>query len=709
MMPTQNSEFQILVKAFGYLRTHWWLFLLEICVIYGISLHSYHRAQPVYRSHASILIDNSRHQMYQAYMMMGTANNNARKQNMAHLLTGQEVAERFRARMTEEFKNGAHPGSFPALFPAGVAAPLKAFREAVRLSWDRNSDIYNLECDAELPASAQTLCRAYMDTVQSYYPEIGHREATMKKDFIARQISSLTAQIAEREQTLAEIQKNDPEFVNFLLLDPDGQGRGKLQAELSAIQRKIENNRSTKRLLMHVPQAKRGEQTVHRSTIAALTAQISELQYQLRLTEASTDPDREGRLETIRRGIRELSAQLARSNDDEVRAYQNMPIASAELRKRLAQVELDYRVMQVRKQSLEVQLEHFTQQEKKFSQRRLEYERQRTDLRHRRRMLGNLYSKEQETELEVSAGNAEIFRLEEPSNTGLRVSPQLPKYVYGALSLSLFALVLTSVILIAFFPRLDNEAEVNRLNLPVIGRIPFMRSSQWGTEEVPSFTLETLKIMNYRILRETKDVKCPVVIVTSPHSREGKSTVTNLLALASEAPNRRTLLIDGDMLTARPNKFFGIAEDRTPGLRAVLQQEGFDIAKLITRTSADGISFVPRGERIETSAQPGFLKPVEKLFEQLRQEYDIIFIDTPPLFAANLAHQWAGLADLIVVVARMYLTRPRDVQEAIQTCKLYSRAPVGIALNCMPLSAAHRRASNYYFSKKKIRLNRLAA
>jgi hypothetical protein len=71
------------------------------------------------------------------------------------------------------------------------------------------------------------------------------------------------------------------------------------------------------------------------------------------------------------------------------------------------------------------------------------------------------------------------------------------------------------------------------------------------------------------------------------------------------------------------------------------------------------------------------------------------------LFASNLAHQWAGLGDLIVLVARIYLTRPKDIVEALQTCKVFSKAPVGVALNCLPLSSQQRRASNYYFSRKK--------
>jgi tyrosine-protein kinase Etk/Wzc len=230
-------------------------------------------------------------------------------------------------------------------------------------------------------------------------------------------------------------------------------------------------------------------------------------------------------------------------------------------------------------------------------------------------------------------------------------------------------------------------------------------------DDIPGYGLEHLKIMIYRIVRETKDLKCPVVIVSSPHAREGKSTLTHFLSIASQNPERKTLLIDGDLLTAHPNKFFGFSEDATKGLGSFLQDSTSlsNWRDLILKTEYGGIDFMPRGQRMETVALPHFLKPMEQLLKELRSEYDMIFIDTPPLFASNLAHQWAGLGDLIILVARIFSTRPKDIQEAIQTCKVFSKAPVGIALNCVRLSGANKRASNYYFSKKKVVPPRLAA
>src|SRR5262249_52899458 len=152
-------------------------------------------------------------------------------------------------------------------FPNGTALSAGYLRNFVSIDWDRNSDIYNMSCNSQNPDAAHDICLAYMDVVQAYYPEIGRREAVMKTEFLRRQISSLTRQIAEREANLVDFQKKSSEFMNFLVIDVEGQGRNRLQADLADIDQKLETNRATKGLLFDTPQAKRGEYTAYGETL----------------------------------------------------------------------------------------------------------------------------------------------------------------------------------------------------------------------------------------------------------------------------------------------------------------------------------------------------------------------------------------------------------------------------------------------------------
>ena len=709
MVQSATSEFQILLKALGYVRTHGWILLLEVTLIYGYSLQRYWSATPEYNSSAAILIDHSQDNLYKNFMMTTNRQANARKQNMVQLLTSHEVLERLRSTLAEIYNTGNHPHYLRLFFPDGVAIPADSFRNYVNLNWDRSSDIFNMTCTTQNADAAHDLCLAYMNSIETYYPEIGQREAIMKREFLSRQLTTLSRQIAENEVSVVQFQQNSPELAAFLLLSEEDAGRTKLQLELAQVEDQLRSNRATKDLLLRVPQARRGEHTVLKTAIEAATDRLSDLEYRLRLTQESSDTNRESRIAALKKEIDETRGRLAELNTEFEKGVLSNPVDSTDVRSRLGKLELEYRISQIQKRNLENQLERINQLERKYVQQRLEYKRLKADLEHRRGLLKNLYKLEQETELELSAGISEMYRLREPSRNAQRQSPQLSRYLYGSLSISLFTVAMTLILLIATFPRIDSENEVNRLNLPVIGKVPHIRQMARMLEDIPSYAVEYLKIMNYRILRETKDALCPVVIVTSAQAREGKSTVVNSLTLTAHDASRKALLIDGDLLTTRPNQFFGISENSTGGLYQLLVGKNPDTRSVVVKTRVEGLSFMPRGERLSPTENGNLQKPFEVALTDLRKQYDIIFIDTPPLFTSNLAHQWAALGDLIVVVARIFVTRPRDVIEAIQTCKLYSRAPIGVALNCVPLTGAYRRASNYYFSKKKAKSPRAIA
>jgi len=70
------NEFQVFLKALSYFRTHWWLFVLEVILIYGVSLHKFHKTPSVYDSDATLLIDTTRRQLYQSMMMSGASGAN---------------------------------------------------------------------------------------------------------------------------------------------------------------------------------------------------------------------------------------------------------------------------------------------------------------------------------------------------------------------------------------------------------------------------------------------------------------------------------------------------------------------------------------------------------------------------------------------------------------------------------------------------------
>jgi len=703
MVQHQSNEIQLFVKALSYFKTHWWLFLLEALVIFGISLAKFYRTPNVYESSGKILIDSSQQELRQSILSMRNGNRRVFKQNIVQLLSSQEVMKRYRNNLTEYYNSEGRPKHLQRYFSNGNAYPTSVLKRFLRLRTNRKSDIYTVNCTAQSGVAARDLCLVYLSTITEIYPEIGQRRINTKRDFLARQIVSLSEKITDRQIAIANFEKENTRFMAHYVTIGGDTSFQSARKKILTLKAQMTENRAIKALLRSLPQPDTSEDTSLATTVGALKTRLSELRYKKYLTNNMASRNRMARLADIDREMVFVRDEIEKFKTDLKGDFTERPIAGARLRQRIVQLEFKYRIDAIKLDALQQNIVKLENQRRSFNREILIYKRLQAEIKHKKSLLLNLYKKDQETEIELSAGSAEIFRLHEPTVSGHRIAPQLSKHMFGALSMSVFAIVFTTIILIAFFPRLDNESEIHKLNLPVLGKIPILKDWFGSGSEVTPFTLEYLKIMNYRILRETKNLKCPIVIVSSPQAGEGKSTVTYFLNLASQSPNRKSLFVDGDLITNHPNEFFGIAEDKTPGIKSVLTNPGEkpNPIELVSETMHEGIYFLPRGGKIDSISSPQYLKPVGELLVTLQSQFDMIFVDTPPLFASSLAHQWAGLADLIVLVARMYLTRPKDITEALQTCKIFSKAPVGVALNCMPLYGHHQRKGHYYYFSRR--------
>lgn len=117
---------------------------------------------------------------------------------------------------------------------------------------------------------------------------------------------------------------------------------------------------------------------------------------------------------------------------------------------------------------------------------------------------------------------------------------------------------------------------------------------------------------------------CQAYLVTSPEARDGKSGIAMALGLSFAAAGYRTLLIDGDLSTRRLT--LGLKAQDEPGFR-----NAADGREPAIRSLRAGLCFMPSGrgrQEDQYTLPPGH---VTRLLHKLRQQFDIILIDSNPL------------------------------------------------------------------------------
>jgi len=171
-----------------------------------------------------------------------------------------------------------------------------------------------------------------------------------------------------------------------------------------------------------------------------------------------------------------------------------------------------------------------------------------------------------------------------------------------------------------------------------------------------------------------------VVLVTSAGPDEGKTITTLNLALTMAQKGERVLLIDADMRRSIIHRVFGI--DKSPGLSELLMRR-YSIDETIRRITdvlisgilyetilqvpwVDNLSIITAGGSVPHPSELIDSDEAKEVFKALREQYNYIIIDCPPVLPVTDALILGSLADMVVLVyragktAKHALLRARD-------------------------------------------------
>ena len=179
------------------------------------------------------------------------------------------------------------------------------------------------------------------------------------------------------------------------------------------------------------------------------------------------------------------------------------------------------------------------------------------------------------------------------------------------------------------------------------------------------FTEEIQKLAT-RTVQAAERHHARVLLITSVAENEGKSTVAANLALALAQQDRKILLIDADLHKASQYKLFRRRVRKSDELaeylsgRAELQVEYLARKNLYTLFSVE-----PQPDASELLAS----ERMRAMLMQLREEMDLIILDTPPMALFSDAEALAELADLSLLVVRQDCVAAKRLNDAADTLK----------------------------------------
>lgn len=168
-----------------------------------------------------------------------------------------------------------------------------------------------------------------------------------------------------------------------------------------------------------------------------------------------------------------------------------------------------------------------------------------------------------------------------------------------------------------------------------------------------------------------------IIVVTSAIAGEGKTATTLNLALAiAQSPNRRVLVIDGDLRRPSIASYLGLKP--FAGLAEVLQEKA-DLFDAISRLSEHDLYILPVKRETKTPTELLSSPHFQAALRELRQYFDFILIDSPPIKPFADARLLANQADATLFIVRAGFAAYETVEEAVQALSDYR--VLGVVLN----------------------------
>lgn len=173
--------------------------------------------------------------------------------------------------------------------------------------------------------------------------------------------------------------------------------------------------------------------------------------------------------------------------------------------------------------------------------------------------------------------------------------------------------------------------------------------------------VEAYKRLRTNLLFMLSDKK-KIVAFTSTVPSEGKTTNCLNLAISFAKAGHKILVIDMDMRKPRVHASFNAP--LSPGLSEML--DGSEKTPNIIETSYENLHILTAGSRPQTPPELLMTPLFEALINSLREEYDYIFVDTPPVYVVTDLSVVASKFDGIVYVVREKVVPLRTLKKSVE-------------------------------------------
>lgn len=194
------------------------------------------------------------------------------------------------------------------------------------------------------------------------------------------------------------------------------------------------------------------------------------------------------------------------------------------------------------------------------------------------------------------------------------------------------------------------------------------------------------------------DKNIHTIMVTSTTPGEGKTTTLCNIAATLTQNGVRVLIIDCDMRKPRVHKVFGISNKK--GLADMLLHE-HPVSDYVQHIEEIRVDVLTAGRIPTNPSELLHSKAMRKLIVALKNDYDYVFLDTPPVMPVTDATILSAYIDGVILVVASGSVNIDLAKRATLAMKSVGANILGVVINKLPIENAKTYQTYYYYQSKK--------
>lgn len=289
------------------------------------------------------------------------------------------------------------------------------------------------------------------------------------------------------------------------------------------------------------------------------------------------------------------------------------------------------------------------------------------EIARQQKILEELYSYLLQKKLETSIGSASTIssiRVIEPafySNTP--ISPEKKSTYLFSLFIGLFIPAIVIFLLEYMNDRVQTKNDVQKVtDVPILGEVGHSQDSQVlvVTKNNRKVVAEQFRMIRTNLQYILKNNEKSVIMVTSSLSGEGKSFMSTNIAGVIALTGKRVVILEFDI--RKPKIIQGLGLKRTNGITNFVVGNCTKEELPVPVPGIENLFVIPCGPVPPNPSELLLSREIDELFAYVKQQFDVVVIDTAPVGLVSDAITLGKYADASVYIVRHNYTQKRQIQ-----------------------------------------------